>query len=191
MLAFLSNLILLFAESGGGAESYEWYSPYEPYLNYPGFEAWRFINLVIFIAIMVYLLKKPLTEAFKAKRESIRAELIKAEQERQAALAKLTDVEAKLGLLESEKSEIVQNARAETEAERLRIVGEAEAEARRLRDQAEAELTRKGQQVRAKLRRFSAEESIRLAEQKIKQSMNTAKDAELVKANIQSIGGMK
>ncbi len=45
---------------------------------------------------MIYLLKKPLTNAFKAKRETIRAELIKAEEERQAALAQLTATEAKL-----------------------------------------------------------------------------------------------
>ncbi|MDQ3633627.1 MAG: ATP synthase F0 subunit B [Acidobacteriota bacterium] len=195
MLVFLSNLILLFAEGGGAAAESGgfmawWYKNADPYLNYPGFEIWRFINLAIFIAIMVYLLKKPLSEAFKAKREAIRADLIKAEEERQAALAKLSEVEIKLERLDSEKSEVAVNAKAEAEAERQRLSEEAETDAMRLREQAENEITRKSQQVRSKLRRFSAEESIRLAEQKIKQKMNTQKDAELVRANIQSIGGM-
>ncbi|MGI8669426.1 MAG: hypothetical protein ACR2J3_06180 [Aridibacter sp.] len=195
MLAFLSNLILLFAEGGGataerGRFMTWWYENADPYLNYPGFEVWRFINLAIFIAIMVYLLKKPLSEAFKAKREAIRAELIKAEEERQAALLKLKDVETKLERLDSEKSEVAVNAKAEAEAERKRLAAEAETDAVRLREQAENEINRKSQQVRSKLRRFSAEESIRLAEEKIKQAMNVQKDEELVKANIQSIGGM-
>ncbi len=195
MLTFLSNLILLFAEGGGAAAESGgfmawWYKNADPYLNYPGFEIWRFINLAIFIAIMVYLLKKPLSEAFKAKREAIRADLIKAEEERQAALAKLSEVEIKLERLDSEKSEVAVNAKAEAEAERQRLSEEAETDAMRLREQAENEITRKSQQVRSKLRRFSAEESIRLAEEKIKQKMNTQKDAELVRANIQSIGGM-
>lgn len=193
MLVFLSNLILLFAETGGHTEggSLDWYTEnLEPYLNYPGFEAWRFLNLAIFVAIGVYLLKKPLTEAFKAKREAIRADLIKAEEERQAAITKLTEVEAKMARLDTEKANVLEHAKAEAEAEKKRLAEEAEADAKRLRIQAENEIERKAQQVRSQLRRFSAEESIRLAEEKIRQSINAQKDAELVKANIQSIGGM-
>jgi F-type H+-transporting ATPase subunit b len=188
MLAFIYSFILILAEtekSGGG-----WWHKAEPYLNYPGFEAWKFINLAIFVAILVYLLKKPLTTAFIAKREAIRAELIKAEEERQAALAKLTSAEAKLARVGMESDEIAERARQEAEAEKARIAKETEDEVSRLRKQAENEIGRKSQQVTAELRRFSAEESIRLAEEKIKQNINPAKDAQLVKANIQSIGGL-
>ncbi len=193
MLVFLSNFILFFAETGGHSESGAmawWMKNADPYLNYPGFEVWRFLNLAIFAGIMAYLLKKPLSEAFKAKREAIRADLIKAEEERQAAMAKLTDSEAKLARLDADKKSVIENAKSEAEAEKLRLAEEAEMDAIRLRSQAENEIERKTQQVRSSLRRFSAEESIRLAEEKIKQAMNTQKDAELVKANIQSIGGM-
>ena len=192
MLAFLSNFILFFAETGGERSETMvwWYENVDPYLNYPGFEVWRFVNLAVFVAILAYLLKKPLTEAFKAKREAIRADLIRAEAERQAAMARLTEVESKLAGLDADKAQVVANAEAEAEAEKLRIVQETEADERRMRQQAENEIERKAQQVRSSLRRFSAEESIRLAEEKIKQAMNAQKDAELVRANIQSIGGM-
>lgn len=178
MLAFVYSFILIFAEGG------------TPWWNYPGFEAWKFFNLAIFVVILAYLLKKPLSQAFKAKREAIRAELIKAEEEKQAALNRLTLAEAKLARIESESDEIAEKARREAEEEKARILREAEEEAARLRAQAEAEIERKAQQVRLELRRFSAEESIRLAEEKIKQNINAAKDARLVKANIQSIGGL-
>lgn len=177
MLAFI-NFILLFAEGG------------TPWWNFPGFEFWRFLNLGIFVAIIVFLLKKPLSNAFKAKRESIRAELIKAEEEKQAALNKLTLAEAKLARIESESDEIIERARLEATEEKARILREAEEEANRLRVQAENEIARKAAQVRLELRRFSAEESIRLAEEKIKQNIDATKDAQLVKANIQSIGGL-
>ncbi len=167
-----------------------WMKNADPYLNYPGFELWRFLNLAIFVGLMVYILKKPLSEAFKARREAIRADLIKAEEERQAAIAKLTEAEVKMSQLEADKSVVVANAKAESEAEKARLAEEAELDAERLRSQAENEIERKTQQVRSKLKRFSAEESIRLAEERIKQAMNTQKDAELVKANIRSIGGM-
>jgi ATP synthase F0 subunit b len=188
MLAFIYSFILILAEGGKTGEGF--WQKVEPYLNYPGFEAWKFINLAIFVAIMVYLVKKPLSDAFKTKRETIRAELIKAEEEKQAALAKLTSAEANLARVESESEGIVEKAEQEAKAEKARILREADEEASRLRAQATSEIERKAQQVRLELRRFSAEESIRLAEEKIKQNINAAKDAQLVKANIQSIGGL-
>jgi F-type H+-transporting ATPase subunit b len=189
MTAFIYSFILILAE--GGKSTPAWWQKAEPYLNYPGFEAWKFINLAIFAALLVYLLKKPLSTAFKAKREAIRAELIKAEEERQTALAELTATEAKLARLDSEAAELVEKAKQEAAAEKARIAREAEEEAERLRRQAASELERKGQQVRADLRRFSAEESIRLAEAKLKAQINAQRDAQLVKTGIQAIGGLK
>jgi F0F1-type ATP synthase membrane subunit b/b' len=139
---------------------------------------------------MVYLLKKPLSEAFKARRETIRAELIRAEEEKQAALAQLTSTEAKLVALESESANILEKARLEAEAEKARILTQTEEDVNRLRRQTESEAARLSQQARAELRRFSAEESIRLAEEIIKGKINAQKDAQLVKTNIQSIGGL-
>lgn len=167
-----------------------WYKNVDPYMNYPGFEVWRFLNLIIFFAIMTYLLKKPLSSAFKAKREVIRADLIQAEEAKQAALAKLTEAEAKLAGLESQKAAVVENARAEARAEQQRIEEEIKADSQRIRGQAESEISRKEAQVRSYLRRFSAEESVRLAEEKIKSLMNAETDSRLVKANIRSIGGL-
>ena len=50
MLAFATSLILF---AGGGGL-------YDRIFNIPGFELWKFINLGLFVAIMVYLTKKPL-----------------------------------------------------------------------------------------------------------------------------------
>lgn len=186
MLAFIFSFALMFAEShGSGSPGF-----YDKYLNYPGFEAWKFLNLSIFVAIIVYLLKKPLTEAFKAKREAIRADLIKAEQEKQSALAQLTSVEARLVGLDSEKTNILTKAEAEAAAEKTRIENETANNINKLREQTESEIERLAQQSKADLRKFSANESIRLAEEKIKNVMNSDTDSRLIKSSIQSIGGL-
>ena len=193
MLAFLFNYILIFAAPTGGAGevgSGGFMDFYNHYLNFPGFEAWRFFNLAVFLGILIYLLKKPLTAAFKAKRETIRAELIRAEAEKQAALERLTVIEAKLVGLEAEAQAIRQRAEQEAAAEKSRITEQTEFEINKLREQAIGEIERKNQLARLELRRFSAEESIRLAEEKIKAEITDEKDARLVKANIQSIGGL-
>lgn len=189
----LFSFILIFAETAGahGASGWDNFLHFwNAYFNYPGFELWRFLNLAIFIAIMIYLLKKPLSNAFKAKRETIRAELIKAEQARQAALAQLTATEAKLARLDTEAETIRTRAAQEAVAEKTRITAQTDFEINKLREQANSEIERAGKQIKTELRRFSAEESIRLAEEKIKAEITDEKDARLVKASIQSIGGL-
>jgi hypothetical protein len=61
-----------------------WWTRVEPYLDYPGFEAWKFLNLAVFVGVMVYILtrKANLGEAFRARRENIKQELARAQQER-------------------------------------------------------------------------------------------------------------
>jgi F0F1-type ATP synthase membrane subunit b/b' len=184
----IDRLILLFAE-GGHAEG-GFLKFYNDWLNIPGFEAWKFLNLAIFIAIAVYLLKKPLSDAFKARRDSIRAELIKAEEEKQAALVRLAEVEARLTSLESETASILEKARAEAAEDKQRLAEHTELEIKRLRDQVASEVTRLSQQTRSELRRFSAEESIRRAEEKIRSQIDSNRDSVLVKASIDVIGGL-
>src|SRR5688500_7279107 len=125
MLAFLFSSLLFFAGTAKPAGNDSAWSSFvhfwNTYLNYPGFELWRFFNLALFVAIMAYLLKKPLSDAFKAKREAIRAELIKAEEEKQAALAQLTSAEAKLVRLDLEAEQVRAHARQEADAEKRRI----------------------------------------------------------------------
>ncbi len=188
MFAFIYKLNLFLAASGGGESAFMHF--YNQYFNIPGFEAWKFLNLAIFIALMVYVMKKPLSEAFKAKREQIRAELIKAEAEKQAALAKLTSTEAKLAQLETEKEAIVQKAKDEVAFETNRLAEQTTIEIERLRQQKEGDLDRLSKQSYALLRRFSAEESIRLAERKLLAQIDGDTDARLVKASIQQIGGL-
>lgn len=187
MFALILSFLLL--SEGGGTVS-RW-QQIEPYLNYPGFEAWKFLNLGIFAAIMFYLLKTPLSAAFKAKRDQIRAELIKAEEHKQAALAELASVEAKLANLDQDSADVIERAKDEAAAEKKRIAKEMDAEVKRLESQTTAEIGRKAAQVRAELRRYSAEEAIRLAEEKLKAEINAESDSRLVRSGIGAIGGLK
>jgi len=164
---------------------------YEDYLNIPGFEFWKFLNLAVFIVIIYYVaVYFKLPDAFKAKRDAIRADLIRAEEEKKAALARLTAIEARLAQLESEKESILNKAKEESEAERKRLTEQTRLEMARLREQAESEIARLANQARSELRRYSAEESIRLAEQKLRHKIGPDTDARLVKASIQEMGGL-
>lgn len=190
MFAFLLSSTIFLAAAGTGPEPGSFAYTWDKYLNYPGFEIWKFVNLAIFVSVLVYLLKKPLSAAFKARREDIRAELIKAEEAKKAAIARLTEVEAKLAGAESEIANLKKEARAEIDAEKQRLAAQAEAEAAKLKAQAAGEITRIGQVARLELRRFAVDESLRLAETKLRSEMTPDKDSKLIKAGIQSIGGL-
>lgn len=188
MLGFIYSFALMFASDSGGQGGFTEF--YNKYFNYPGFELWKFINLAIFVGLLIYLLKKPLSEAFRTKRDAIRAELIKAEEEKQAALAQLTSAEAKLAAIEQEKAAILKRATEEAEAEKRRLIEQAEAEAAKLLEQTSGEISRLTKVTQAQLRRFSAEESIRLAEAKLRAQIDASKDAQLINNGISSIGGL-
>jgi len=190
MFAFVYSLLLFAAAAGEHAESGGYMEFYNKYLNYPGFEAWKFINLAIFVAFIVYVAKKPLSEAFKAKRDAIRAELIKAEEERKAALSRFTTAEAKLASLDNERQLILNKAKAEADAEAKRIADAADSEVGKLKDQTSGEITRLTQLAKLDLKRFSAEESVRLAEEKLRSRIDSNADSNLVKSGIQAIGGL-
>ncbi len=93
MLLFILSFFLMLsgASSGGGGFAEFW----DKYMNIPGFEIWKFINLFLFVGALVYILKKPLSQKFKERREEIRADLIREEQEKQAALETLKDAESR------------------------------------------------------------------------------------------------
>lgn len=188
MFAFVYSLTLLAAGGGSGQGGYMEF--YNKYLNYPGFEAWKFINLAIFIALVMYFVRKPLTDAFKAKRDQIRTDLIKAEEEKKAALARFTSAEAKLASLDNERQLILNKAKAEADAEARRIAEAAQFEVSKLQDQTSGEISRLTQLANLELKRFSAEESIRLAEEKLRSRIDGNADSNLVKSGIQAIGGL-
>jgi len=135
MVAFIYLSLMFLAEAGHGSEAGSFMNFYNEYLNRPGFEAWKFLNLAIFVAVLVYLLRKPLSDAFKAKRDAIRSELIKAEEEKQAALKRLGEVEARLASLEGDVQAILKRANDEAAEDKDRLGEQTEFEIKRLREQ--------------------------------------------------------
>ncbi len=188
MFGFVNIFAMLFAAGGHGEGGFAEF--WEKYMNYPGFEAWKFVNLAIFVSVLIYLVRRPLSDAFKARREVIRAELIKAEEEKKAALIKLTEAEAKLAGVDAEKTAIMASALDEIKIEKERLAAQAEAEAAKLHNQTAGEIVRIGLVANRQLRRFAVEESIRLAEEELRSRLDSESDARLVKSGIQAIGGM-
>src|SRR5438132_14011934 len=109
--------------------------------DYPGFELWKFVNLAIFVAALVYVLvrKANLGAACRARGESIKAELEKARTERDAALAKLKEVEERLAGMDDQIASIKERSKIEAQEERERIAQSTQDEISKLTAQAQRE----------------------------------------------------
>jgi F-type H+-transporting ATPase subunit b len=153
------------------------------------YNAWRVLNLLIFVLALYFFLRRPIGEVFRTRREAIKRELAQARQERDAALAKLQEVEARLARLDQEVAEARAEAEREAAEERERIRRNAEEEARRLRDQAEREIEAAAKAARARLREFAAEQSVRLAEEMIRREMRPEDEARLISRYVEELGG--
>ena len=178
-------LIALIITEGPG-----WWARLEPYLDYPGFEAWKFLNLAVFVVVLVIALRKfGVREMFRDRKESIARELARAQQERDAALAKLKEVEERLALLDTEVANIKQESVREAAAERERIGELTRIEIARLGEQATREIESAGKAAKKELRRYAAEQSVLLAEEIVRREMRPEDDARLIANNIEEIGG--
>ena len=159
--------------------------------DYPGFELWKFINLFVFVGALVYILtrKVKLGEAFKSRRETIKQELARAQTERDAAIAKLKEVEERLARLGAEVAAIREQSKREAAEERERIAKSTEVEITKLSEQAQREIESAGKAAKHELRRYAAQTSVQLAEEIIRREMKPEDDARLIEQNVQELGG--
>lgn len=164
------------------------------WLDYPGFELWRFVNLIIFVGAALYLhhrFGKPIAEALKMRRERIRVELESARKARDEAQARMAEVETRLENMETEVANLRALAASEAEAERTRILRSTEIEMEKLREQGGREIASATKAAQLELRRFAASQSVKLAETLIRKDMSAADDARIIRMNIDELGGSR
>ena len=162
-----------------------------PWYNLPGLEAWKILNLLLFVGVMVYLLRRPVKDSLRARREGIRRDLMRAQEERDAALAKLQEVDARLARLDAEVEALRLQAQREAAEERQRIERSTEEDARKMREQAQREIESAAKVARQELRRFTAEQTVRLAEGIIRRDLRPEDDTRLMSDYVEDLGGIK
>lgn len=162
------------------------------WLDYPGFELWRFFNLFLFIGAGIFLhwyFGQPLRKKFSDRRKSIQLELQTAREQRDLALARLAEVEERLRNLDSETAAIRAEAEAEAEAERKRIRLSTDEDIEKLKQQARKEIASASKSAQLELRRFAAHESVRLAEAGLRGRITADDDARLIGISVERLGG--
>jgi len=160
----------------------------DTYANYPGLELWKFVNLAIFTAAAIFVLRKPISAALSARRGAIQRELTQAHNEREQALAKVAEADALLSRVDDDVRAVREQARQEAESERERMAAATQRELEKMKEQAQREIERANKVARKQLQHFLATRSIELARKSISSQMRPEDDTILIK---ESIGGLR
>jgi F-type H+-transporting ATPase subunit b len=128
---------------------------------------WQIINFALVVALFVYLLRGKLPAFFSGRAEGIRRELERAVREKDAALARLREVELKMSNLRAEVEAIEKDAAAAAESDRARILAEAEVSRERIRSEAVAEMQHRLAAAKRDLRSYAAQLVERLAREEV------------------------
>ena len=140
------------------------------------------VNLVLFLGVLYWLVRKPAREFFATRLAEVRTTLDQAAKEKAAADAKMDELSARMNRLDAEIADIRQQAAREAEAERQRMEVENKTDAEKLRNLAGREIEGAKQSALVQLREFAAEKSVELAEQMIRKELTPQDDAKLLRS---------
>jgi F-type H+-transporting ATPase subunit b len=102
----------------------------------------RWANFVVLFGGLVYLMRKPMSEFFQARRKEITAGLQNAQDAQSKAQARMDEIEQRLAHLTADMAALRAEAEKESLVDRERILAEARHEIERLIEQSRQEIDR-------------------------------------------------
>jgi F-type H+-transporting ATPase subunit b len=146
------------------------------------FALWRVINLLVFVIFLIYVLRSKVRigQVFDSRAASIVKELEQAKRDKQESQERLAELEARLGKLDQEVTQIRADAERESAREAERIRQAAAADAEKIRQTAQREIEGTMKAAKGELRAFVADQSVALAEGLIRSEIRSDDNTRMV-----------
>jgi len=173
VISVLAMAGLLYAsgggEHGGGHEVHDSLSPakLKDLL-------WRTLNFAALMIILVKFLGKPLVDGLRGRREGIREQFDNLEAQKREAEREYKEYEAKIAGMDAQLDKMIDNAIAQGEIEKKRIIEEANQAADNIKRQAENAVQNAMSEARKKLKNEIADKAAVMAEEIIKKNLQDA-----------------
>jgi F-type H+-transporting ATPase subunit b len=135
----------------------------------------RVMNFVVLAGVLVFILRKPVSQALNSRIKDIQEQLESLEAQRAAAEKQLAQYNEKLSQIESEAAKIVDAYIKQGNAAKAKILKEAEQTAEKLRAQARRNIEHEFDKAKQKLQQEVVESSLQMAEESLKKEI-TAQD---------------
>lgn len=149
----------------------------------------QLVNFVLWLAIVIFLARKPVAEFLKNRRMSVEEGLVEARNLKEAAEAKYADYSERLEHLDEELAKLRKEMIQAGETERDRIIDEAEARAARMRADARFVIDQQMKQLRTDLTREAIEAAIAAAEKVLTEQVKDADQTRLADQYLETLEG--
>jgi F-type H+-transporting ATPase subunit b len=142
--------------------------------------AWRWINFLILILGIGYLLAKNLPAYFRARTVAIQKDIADAQKLKQESDQRAADIERRVSGLSAEIEAFRTQSLAEMEREGERIRQETAAHISKIQEQAQVEIESASKAARREVRLYAADLALDLAAQRIRTRLDPGVEAGLV-----------
>ena len=138
-----------------------------------GLPAWifKFVNMVLFLGVLVYFLRGPVKNALTARHEQVRREVEEARERRAKADRLAADIQARLSQIENDVRAIHARAEADGERQKRELIAAAEAEAQRILQSARHEVDNRLKHAREELTSYAGQLAAERAEQILREKI--------------------
>lgn len=150
---------------------------------------WWTVNFIALIIILYKLLKKPVVNFFKARKENILKEYEELLTKKKEAEAKYLELQEKIKNLKAEAEAIYQNYVEQGLKEKERILEEARLQAERIKEQAQLYIAQEMEKAKDRLKTELAEEAVKLAEEILRKNITPEDQKRLFKEILEQIKG--
>jgi F-type H+-transporting ATPase subunit b len=138
-------------------------------------DTYRVMNFVVLLVALIFVLRKPVSQALSSRIKNIREQLEGLEAQKVEAERQLAQYNEKLSQLESEAEKIIGDYIKQGNEAKAKILKEAEATAEKLQVQARRNIEHEFGKAKQELQREVVEKSLLKAEEKLKKAI-TAQD---------------
>jgi F-type H+-transporting ATPase subunit b len=149
--------------------------------------AWKWANFAILAAGLGYLVRKHLPPFFRSRTAEIQQGITEAQQMKRDAEARAAQVEARMQKLGDEIERFRAQSREEMRQEGERIRQETAKQLSHLEQQARQEIEAAGKAARRELKDYAAKLALDLAEQRVRERLNSGTETMLVDGFIQDL----
>jgi F-type H+-transporting ATPase subunit b len=138
-------------------------------------DTYRVMNFVVLLVVLIFVLRKPISQALSSRIKNIREQLEGLEAQKAEAEKQLAQYNERLSQLESEAKKIIGNYIQQGNEAKAKILKEAEATAEKLQVQARRNIEHEFDKAKQELQREVVEKSLLKAEATLKKAI-TAQD---------------
>jgi F-type H+-transporting ATPase subunit b len=148
---------------------------------------WQWLNLALFLFVLVKLLRKPLAAWVGERRNNVARELKESEEKRARTEALAKELQERLSRIETELAELRTHSEKEAAAEQAALTVQTEQDAQRIVQRATAEIDSRVRSARKELTAYAGDLALEIAADVLKKNLTPEDQARLLREGTDSL----